>query len=826
MFPNIIFLKKNFLLIGGIAVLVFMMLNVYEAKKIQILWIIANVNDFFDAHLILVYGVLFGLFVFSMILLYRRYRNEKDYAESAKKLIKDDQKEENSFRKLTAVDTMEDTGGAKRKYTEALDFAIGEKNINNIAITGIFGSGKSSIWNKYVKEKSLSNIITITLENYQEIEKGKEDEIINSVEKQIINQIIAQVDPGVILKSKYSYKYNNNKTHLTLISTMVSGIVVVVFILVANIIQFESVISFTFASIIFFILCFTLIYFIGRRGLLRLIKLRYNESEAEFGNEENEDTILNTDTREIVYILSSSGAKYVVFEDLDRFEINSIELFTKLKHLNFALNSFKETYAQFYNNDCVHRFFHKKIVNENVKFLYLLRDGVFDAKNRLKFFDIIIPVIPFIDSVSSKQKLIYAFEEERNIDIRSISEAFSYINDMRQVNNIINEYDIYSSIITESNVGSEYENILAIIILKNVFPNEFDLLQQDKGYLYFILNKYNHLTNELRTQINEISFQRHRKESCEERQLEKEKIRELVNRLITFKTTMKDFLATLSPSERYHFFRDGYSDSAIFESPNFPLIEFFISKGFITEDYKRYVSFYFYTPLEANDKRFLKCVYTNDATDNIKLRLNDAGKVLAYLNDNKFESQSILNVDLLITMIRKINTNPNFNWNWHKKMILKMTMTAYYHPQYVENNKEYIIKRFNSSLNSDAEKAKKNVEELSIKLKRIKEEVAEVENKLDELKEKVHKSLLKKRKLQEEVTKCEEELKSKKRQQEEIQNKYENALVRKKKIQEETEIDLKEAYKKILVEQTGNENSDIVQQVKKFFGENEHEYIS
>lgn len=42
----------------------------------------------------------------------------------------------------------------KQIYIDALDFALSNADIKNIAITGIYGSGKSTIWNTYVHEKN------------------------------------------------------------------------------------------------------------------------------------------------------------------------------------------------------------------------------------------------------------------------------------------------------------------------------------------------------------------------------------------------------------------------------------------------------------------------------------------------------------------------------------------------------------------------------------------------------------------------------------------------------------------------------------------------
>ena len=55
----------------------------------------------------------------------------------------------------------------KKIYTEALDYAFGNSDIKNIAITGIYGAGKSTVWNTYVHQKGLSNLITVSLGKYK-----------------------------------------------------------------------------------------------------------------------------------------------------------------------------------------------------------------------------------------------------------------------------------------------------------------------------------------------------------------------------------------------------------------------------------------------------------------------------------------------------------------------------------------------------------------------------------------------------------------------------------------------------------------------------------
>ena len=42
----------------------------------------------------------------------------------------------------------------KQVYTDALDYAFSHDDIRNIAITGVYGAGKSTVWNTYRENKS------------------------------------------------------------------------------------------------------------------------------------------------------------------------------------------------------------------------------------------------------------------------------------------------------------------------------------------------------------------------------------------------------------------------------------------------------------------------------------------------------------------------------------------------------------------------------------------------------------------------------------------------------------------------------------------------
>ncbi|SET24130.1 hypothetical protein [Thorsellia anophelis] len=73
----------------------------------------------------------------------------------------------------------------KSIYTESLDFALKERNVKNIVVTGSYGSGKSSIIHAYIKNKecALKNVVLVSLASFNTKQKHKVDNKIQENEK-------------------------------------------------------------------------------------------------------------------------------------------------------------------------------------------------------------------------------------------------------------------------------------------------------------------------------------------------------------------------------------------------------------------------------------------------------------------------------------------------------------------------------------------------------------------------------------------------------------------------------------------------------------------
>lgn len=448
-------------------------------------------------------------------------------------------------------------------YTEALDYAFDNDDIKNIAITGIYGSGKSTVWNTYKSHRlqknsckklgnnHFKNVITVSLGKYEDSEKvefDKSDEyneyneikeecdcceadgdnktekkFENRVERQLINQIVSQIDSKKIPRSKYRFK-NNIEPKILFMRVFMTVIFIASILLwilrePATIFLEEIIKKFNLESVIqsreMFIFILGIMFFLPivlflsrfyNENNIKLSKVNLKGAEANLNDENNDETFLDRDIKELVYLLNSSQSNIVVFEDLDRYD--NIEIFTKLRELNFLLNSFIKSNGNSKDNGRV------------VKFVYLLKDGLFFSKDRTKFFDFIMPIVPIVDSKTSEDKLIELLESIDNTPDRKVVMDISlYVDDMRLLRNIVNEYIIYSKIIPLEKIDLDKNKLFTLITFKNIFPEEFEVLQKDKGIVVELFNKL------------EISRKKLKKKFEEELKEANERIEFLLNRI-------------------------------------------------------------------------------------------------------------------------------------------------------------------------------------------------------------------------------------------------------------------------------------------------------
>ena len=192
---------------------------------------------------------------------------------------------------------------------------------------------------------------------------------------------------------------------------------------------------------------------------------------------------------ELRYYFEKSKVRYLIFEDLDRY--NNPLIFQRLRQLNINLN----------HGD-----------KGRIVFIYTLRDSVFDddkphATNdelesiikETKFFDYIMPMVP----LSSTQNSVKRFKEEinskNNLQVNnekwrskfySVKEEYlwglgAFILDIRTIVQICSELSYYVELFKQrlGNGEIDINKLLGMIVYKNVYPRDYEKLLSSDSFL-------------------------------------------------------------------------------------------------------------------------------------------------------------------------------------------------------------------------------------------------------------------------------------------------------------------------------------------------------
>lgn len=367
-------------------------------------------------------------------------------------------------------------------YLDAIYQAIENENINNIGVTGTYGSGKSSVLNTFKKEFPNYKYLNISLATFSQTDGEKEkEELERSLELSIVQQIFYHVKSKEIPDSRFKRIKSIGK--ITIFGFSVSFIIW--FLSISILFKFKflnnldisflnnSYINYLSLGIFLLGILFLCIKVIRILNNSKLNKLNIQSGEIEL-NKEIEQSILNKYLDEILYFFEVTRHNIVIIEDLDRFK--NTEIFKKLREINLLINNSNQ-------------------IIKKVTFIYAVRDEIFINGDRTKFFDFIIPIIPFITPYNASELLLKKINKigsEPKPTEKFINEVSSFILEMRVLINIYNEYIIYKNNLSPS---LDQDKLLAIIIYKNMHPDDFSLLHQSQGFVANILNKKNEYLN-------------------------------------------------------------------------------------------------------------------------------------------------------------------------------------------------------------------------------------------------------------------------------------------------------------------------------------------
>jgi len=102
-------------------------------------------------------------------------------------------------------------GQNQEVYIELLQKGVADENVKNIALTGSYGSGKSSILKRFLNElpkKEQNKYLEISLANFDK--NSKEEEKEQSIERSILQQIFYKVSKDKVPYSKLNRTENKD----------------------------------------------------------------------------------------------------------------------------------------------------------------------------------------------------------------------------------------------------------------------------------------------------------------------------------------------------------------------------------------------------------------------------------------------------------------------------------------------------------------------------------------------------------------------------------------------------------------------------------------
>ncbi len=408
---------------------------------------------------------------------------------------------------------------ASHLAVDDLKFALGQNDSRNIAVTGNYGSGKSSVANTCIDEMGIGDkVLRISMSTFYFPNENKprgEDLYSDDIEYKIVQHLLYKCDKDKIPHT--GFKLIRESPQKDFRSYIALSLLAIVFFIIAFEPSVFRISSFydayreilgdkigrlvnLIADIVAIVYLAWFFYELGVLMASKLHWIRNLKVEAKGvaieASNDADVSVFNKYLNEIIYIITSNQYDYILFEDLDRLD-NSDKLFLKIRELNMLINESEE-------------FKKRKRV---VKFIYAIRDDVFTRELRTKCFDYIVAVVPVVDHYNVTDYLVKHYKKNglfKTIDTPVLEQLMNKVSGLRELKNIVNEYILFEkSLRTHLSEGAEnYEQkLLAVIVYKNLYPIDFAKVYEKKGLLYSVFqNKrlfYEGLTKTLREKLQE-----------------------------------------------------------------------------------------------------------------------------------------------------------------------------------------------------------------------------------------------------------------------------------------------------------------------------------
>lgn len=420
-------------------------------------------------------------------------------------------------------------------YYDLLVRAIDAEGTRNIALTGAYGTGKSSVLQRLSEthgartvQLSLSTIAPDDHDTDAISQNSAEDgpaSRTNQIQKEIVKQLLYRLPPEAVPRSRFRRASAPNRRRDWVVAGTIGAAVFIV-LLGLGLVQplVEALLPVLWRQIVAYVLILGLAAG-ATWAIISVLRSRPTISAsvqagaATVTLSKQSDTYFDEYLDEIVYFFQVSRRNIVVIEDIDRFE--DVQVFDTLRALNGLLNSSDQ-------------------IGQRIVFIYAIRDSVFekigaprrDGKDltsvieesdrakatlkrasRTKFFDVIIPVVPFVSADNARDVMSDAMaSDEFTINPALIRLAARHVADMRMIHNIRNEFEVYRNrlVVPASRVpGIDDDLVFAIVLFKNTHLTDFEKIRHRDSTLDLVYNVWRALVRQnLATRAQQLTSYR------------------------------------------------------------------------------------------------------------------------------------------------------------------------------------------------------------------------------------------------------------------------------------------------------------------------------
>jgi hypothetical protein len=387
-------------------------------------------------------------------------------------------------------------------YVDHLNEALTKSKVLNIALTGRYGSGKSSVLERFADQEHVKkHVLFLALSTLGPSSEGSDAGVpesrTNRIEKELVKQLLHREKPSRLRQSRYQRivalpRWRAVCEAVTALATLVLclwafGVLPSLPGLskdhvwwarlgTAALLAPSAVAALTWLRLALH---------------NRFVVSEVSAAGASISLAGKTGSYFDEYLDEIVYFFESMRSiDVVIFEDLDRFDDPGI--FEALRELNTLLNNSKQTDGR------------------TIRFVYALRDSIFERlgtdsadedhdaartetqrANRTKFFDLVIPIVPFITHRSSRDLLSGILEDDSRGSVVPVSAGLvnltaQHLPDMRLLRNVRNEFAVFADrLITNQGgiQGLDADRLFALVVYKNVHLGDFEDILLGKSKL-------------------------------------------------------------------------------------------------------------------------------------------------------------------------------------------------------------------------------------------------------------------------------------------------------------------------------------------------------